>query len=409
MAGLKDKRGFIDKERLDLTERKALEDRLFTAELTDPLTRLTNRVADIPAPAHDVGHQPTDSEAVRRVALAAFEPASRFDIGGDNTTTVALNGTLQPAAVTVYSPKNYIFDGSAGSLAGAMTLMKAGSSSLTLSGSHSFSGKSTVWDGAFVMNGSLTQSPLTVWGGTWGGTLAAGLKGGRVAGTGTFSQLVTLGYRGGVTPGSGMGNAGTLNFAGGLTAQDGSYFAMDLSNDPSGAGTPNDKVAITGNLSLSGKVGLVVKPLGATLAPGTYTLITYTGTLTGNVSNLAVTVPAGTPYTLAAGSGAVTLTVPVTRAPAAIVWRGSGGAWDLAASQNWLKAGAPDVFVSGDTVTFDATGSASATATLSAAMPVAGVTVNSTTNYTFTRYSTTHNASADHSTACTNRPRWPSY
>ena len=185
----------------------------------------------------------------------------RFDIGGDATTTVALNGTLQPAAVTVYSPKNYTFDGSTGSLAGPMTLMKSGSASLTLSGNHSFSGNTTVWDGALVMNGSLTQSPLTVWGGTWGGAPTGGLKGGRVAGTGTFSQPAILAYRGGVTPGSGMGNAGTLSFAGGLTARDGSYFAMDLSNDPSGSISPSDKVAITGNLSLSGKVGLVVKPL----------------------------------------------------------------------------------------------------------------------------------------------------
>jgi 5-oxopent-3-ene-1,2,5-tricarboxylate decarboxylase/2-hydroxyhepta-2,4-diene-1,7-dioate isomerase len=34
------------------------------------LGRLENRVAEIPVPAHDVGHQPTDSESVRRVALA---------------------------------------------------------------------------------------------------------------------------------------------------------------------------------------------------------------------------------------------------------------------------------------------------------------------------------------------------
>ncbi len=33
------------------------------------LGRLTNRVQDIPAPVHDVGHQPTDTAAVRRVAL----------------------------------------------------------------------------------------------------------------------------------------------------------------------------------------------------------------------------------------------------------------------------------------------------------------------------------------------------
>lgn len=33
------------------------------------LGRLTNTVADIPAPQHETGHQPTDTDAVRRVAL----------------------------------------------------------------------------------------------------------------------------------------------------------------------------------------------------------------------------------------------------------------------------------------------------------------------------------------------------
>jgi len=35
------------------------------------LGRLSNRVVDIPAPLHDVGHQPTDTESVRRVALGS--------------------------------------------------------------------------------------------------------------------------------------------------------------------------------------------------------------------------------------------------------------------------------------------------------------------------------------------------
>ena len=38
------------------------------------LGRLSNTVQEIPAPAHAVGHQPTDSEAVRRVALGQFPP-----------------------------------------------------------------------------------------------------------------------------------------------------------------------------------------------------------------------------------------------------------------------------------------------------------------------------------------------
>jgi 5-oxopent-3-ene-1,2,5-tricarboxylate decarboxylase/2-hydroxyhepta-2,4-diene-1,7-dioate isomerase len=36
------------------------------------LGRLTNTVVEIPAPRHQVGHQPTDSEQVRRVALGQF-------------------------------------------------------------------------------------------------------------------------------------------------------------------------------------------------------------------------------------------------------------------------------------------------------------------------------------------------
>ena len=35
--------------------------------------RLQNRVAEIAAPAHDIGHQPTDSKAVRRVALCEID------------------------------------------------------------------------------------------------------------------------------------------------------------------------------------------------------------------------------------------------------------------------------------------------------------------------------------------------
>jgi 5-oxopent-3-ene-1,2,5-tricarboxylate decarboxylase/2-hydroxyhepta-2,4-diene-1,7-dioate isomerase len=36
--------------------------------------RVSNTVQEIPAPTYQVGHQPTDSEQVRRVALGQFPP-----------------------------------------------------------------------------------------------------------------------------------------------------------------------------------------------------------------------------------------------------------------------------------------------------------------------------------------------
>jgi 5-oxopent-3-ene-1,2,5-tricarboxylate decarboxylase/2-hydroxyhepta-2,4-diene-1,7-dioate isomerase len=38
------------------------------------LGRLSNRVAEIPAPRAALGHQPTDSDAIRRVALGSDAP-----------------------------------------------------------------------------------------------------------------------------------------------------------------------------------------------------------------------------------------------------------------------------------------------------------------------------------------------
>lgn len=319
-------------------------------------------------------------------ASAAFSQGNRvlFDISGSNASSIALSGTLSPAAVSFFNPQDFTLGGS-GSLAGSMTLMKSGKGRTILTGSHPFTGATTIWDGALVVNGQLSASPVTVWGGTWGGSLAMGQTGGRLAGTGTISQPVTLGYRGAITPGSGMGNAGTLQLGSSVTAEDGAVLAMDLSNDPSGTTVPSDRIQVAGNLNLSGTVHMVVTALNGSLAPGTYTLLTYAGSLTGSAANIALTLPEGTAHTLNVGSGAITLTVPVTRAAASITWTGGNGgnAWDIARTINWSRGGSPDTFVSGDSVTFDSSGSANPNVTLNHAMPVGGITVSADTNYTF--------------------------
>jgi hypothetical protein len=64
-----------------------------------------------------------------------------FDLTGSNNTAITLSGNLTPGDVTVYGPKDYVFDGSAGSLGGAMKLTKAGAGTLTVSGDHTYTGR----------------------------------------------------------------------------------------------------------------------------------------------------------------------------------------------------------------------------------------------------------------------------
>jgi fibronectin-binding autotransporter adhesin len=308
-----------------------------------------------------------------------------FDHTGNNAAPVILSGALAPSAVTVFSAADYTFDGSAGSLTGAMTLTKLGAGTLTLTGSHNFTGATTVWDGALRIDGQLTGSPLLVWGGTWGGPRAAGETGGRISGAGTIAQPVTLAFRSSLTPGNGMNNAGTLSLAGGLTAEAGSTLAFDLSDDPAGTTTPSDRLAITGDLNITGATTIHINLLNTSLTAGTYTLVTYTGALNG-AANLAFSGLDGIPYSYSTAGGAITLTVPTTRPVAALAWQGGAGSqWDLITTQSWLRDGTTtDGFVPGDSVTFDSTGSATPSVNITEAVNPFSVTVSSATNYTFT-------------------------
>lgn len=308
----------------------------------------------------------------------------RFDLSGSNAAPILLEGELTPSAVTVYSPIPYVFSGT-GTLSGSMPLTKVGAGSLTLSGSHTFSGQTTVWDGALLVNGSLLQSPVTIYGGTWGGAGACGLTGGRVGGSGTFGGGVTLQYGAALTPGAGMGAAGTMTITGTLAEMAGAVACFDLSDDPAGETHANDRINVIGNVVLSGTNTLFINRLNSVLTPGTYTLLTYTGTLTGGLPNLRLAGLPGIPATLATPPGALTLVVPQLRTATNIVWSGaSGSLWDLAVTTNWFANALPALFVPGDRVSFGDVGASHPLVTLAAAVTPAAVTFTGSSNYTLT-------------------------
>ena len=99
-----------------------------------------------------------------------------FDDSGSTHPAVNLVGALQPASVTVNATKNYTFSGG-GSLAGTMSLNKTNNGTLTLDTMNNFTGATTVSTGALIVNGSLSQSAVTVYsGGTLGGCGSLGFS-----------------------------------------------------------------------------------------------------------------------------------------------------------------------------------------------------------------------------------------
>ncbi|MEY4489750.1 MAG: hypothetical protein RIQ79_2258, partial [Verrucomicrobiota bacterium] len=290
-----------------------------------------------------------------------------LDYTGDTGSALTLVGSLAPAEVVVHNAvgKDYTFAGT-GTLTGPMNLTKAGLGSLTLQAAHTYTGGTHVEQGTLSVNGTLSSSAVVL----------EGL--GRVAGTGTLGSGLVVAARGRVAPGA-VGTAGTLSIGNQLSLN-ASVLEFDLGANPAAAG---DRIIVTGNLVLAGTTRIELKLLSGALTPGVYTLITYTGTLTGSVSNLSITGLSGAPGTLSVSGGALVLTVASTRAPDALVWRGNASTWDLVTSPNWLLGGNATVFVTGDAVRFDATGSAAPTVSLATEVFPASVTVDATANYTF--------------------------
>jgi fibronectin-binding autotransporter adhesin len=195
-------------------------------------------------------------------------------------------------------------------------IVKTGTGTLTLTGASTYTGGTTVNGGTLLVNNSS---------GTGTGTNAVTVNNsGRLGGTGFIHGPVTVNSGGGVAPGN---NAiGTLTLRSNLTLNAGSQWHFEL-----GTTGASDRIAVTGNLVLGGTLNLTNAPgFGA----GTYTLITYGGTLSGSLPAIG-TKPAGFNYTVnTATAGQVRLIVQLQTPPVftsavllngALVTSGTGG------------------------------------------------------------------------------------
>ncbi len=147
-------------------------------------------------------------------------------------------------------------------IAGRMELTKLGVNSVTLSGSNTYTGATTINQGGLVVNGSLL-SPVTV------------NSGGILGGTGTLTSG-TVGNGGQIAPGNPLG---TLHFSGGLVLASGAQMDYDL-------GTPGTSSMIScGNLVVGSPLQFSSFDFTTTanFQQGTYYLIEANSSLSGTL------------------------------------------------------------------------------------------------------------------------------
>lgn len=212
-------------------------------------------------------------------------------IGNGGTAGSITNNITNNSALVFNRSDSYAY-GSA--VSGTGTLTQAGPGTLTLTGSHSFTGATTVEAGTLLFNTTFSTSAVTV------------NSGADLGGSGTLGQLATVS-----TGGTLLGGSSSLTFGNGLTLSNGSILDLAL-------GSSFGTLAVTGG-NLTFGSGLIINLTDAgDFDAGTYNLINASGS-TISSTNVGLftfgTTIAGYSYALAWTGNILQLTANVSAVP----------------------------------------------------------------------------------------------
>lgn len=262
-----------------------------------------------------------------------------------SNTDVAVSGSVQPENVMINTPADYKVSG--GTWMGDMRLIKMGLGHLTLTGgTYNYSGNTELWYGETTLESDLPSSPVVM------------KRFAELNTSATLSKGISMEH-GAILRPAGAGVYGSLTTSA-LTMQGGAVLELDLAVD----GKQMDVIKVD-NLVLGGAnaVGATpvirfVKSASGTVTPGEYTIISVAKKLEGDVSAATVEGLEGIPHQLTTVGSNVVLIVSAMRSATDVLWSGANGSiWNLNDVKNFVTpAGVTDVFVTGDRVTFDATG-----------------------------------------------------
>jgi autotransporter-associated beta strand protein len=257
-----------------------------------------------------------------------FDYSSRFDTNAGQAYGIDTAG------------QNVTFTNTAGLTGTGSTLTKIGSGTLTLAGTNTYTGLTTVSFGKLVFQGPKV-------------------------GTGNIivDDFAALGAAGGeqLTPGTltvGTNSGATLEF-----------------NNVSSTVTP---LIAAGTVSATGTITINVN--NGALAPAhSYPLFSWTS---GSAPPVNLAILNGFIGNLSTNSNTIQLNVIAT----AYTWTGiSSGSWDLTTANNWVQNGGPVIFANGGPVLFDDSLTANNNVTIAGLLTPTTVTVNNNnTNYTIT-------------------------
>ena len=214
-------------------------------------------------------------------------------VAGSTTDRVMNSGGGTPV-LTINNAAAGSFAGELGTGGTNFAFTKSGAGTFTLSGANTYTGATNVNGGTLLVSGSLSGTTSVA----VNDTATLGGSGGTI---GTNATTVNVNAGGTLAPGASIGqlNIGTatgntVNFVGSGASK--AVLSIEL-DAPSSS---SDLLFINGNLNLGADDQLTLTLLNGVTATGSYTIATYTGTLSGEFNN-TVGMPSG--YTINYGDG----------------------------------------------------------------------------------------------------------